>query len=185
MSPSAQDPTADQASQVCLNSHVLDNYIDLSTSRIPLLPQRYLWMSTLVSYHSIPVVLTSNFNSLLDARASSVPVRLLPYSLVPGMKINSLVYHKAVAVVTKQHAACSPASATDIVNLPATQASSSKSKKKTLISKFLLSFSFSYFKVLSLCFSRPVDAVYSGTGQGPYCTHTKRRCKFCYGRSCP
>ena len=163
----------------------LTTILILSTSRIPLLPRRYPWMLTLVSHPSIPVVLTLNFKSRPDARASSDPVRLLPYSLVPGMKINSLVYHKAVAVVTKQHAARSPASATDIVNLPATQASSSKSKKKTPISKFLLSFSFSYFNVLSLCFSRPIDAVYSGTGQGPYCTCTKRRCNFCYGRSCP
>ena len=100
-------------------------------------------MSTLVIHHSIPVVLTLKFNSRLDARASSVPVRLFPYFLVPGMKINSLVYHKALAIVTKQHAARSPASATDIINLLATQASSSKSKKRTSISTFLLSFAFS------------------------------------------
>jgi hypothetical protein len=43
-----------------------------------------------------------------DPRASSLPVRLLAYSLVPGMSINSPLFHKAVAVIAKQQHTVQP-----------------------------------------------------------------------------
>jgi hypothetical protein len=39
---------------------------------------------------------------VLEARASSLPVRLLPYSLVPGISFHSPLYLKAVSVISKQ-----------------------------------------------------------------------------------
>ena len=64
---------------------------------------------------------------LSDVRASSLPVRLLPFSLVPGMSINSRHFIKAVSILTKQREAAS------ISNKAGDLASSSvsKGKKKT------------------------------------------------------
>jgi hypothetical protein len=75
---------------------------------------------------------------ILDARASSVPVRLLAYALVPGISINSLSFHKAVAIIAKQQAAMQPpASAPCVVDSPTAQASSSKGRKKPQAGRFL------------------------------------------------
>jgi hypothetical protein len=69
--------------------------------------------------------------NFLDARASSVPVRLLAYAQVPGISIESLSFHKAVAIIAKQQTAMQlPASASCVVDSPAAQASFSKGKKK-------------------------------------------------------
>jgi len=37
-----------------------------------------------------------------ETRASSLPVRLLPFSLVPGITINSPLFLKAVSIISKQ-----------------------------------------------------------------------------------
>ena len=63
-----------------------------------------------------------------DVRASSLPVRLLPYSMVPGMKINSRSFSKAVSIITKQQEN-SLAGARNVDN-PIAGGSVSKGKKK-------------------------------------------------------
>ena len=53
-----------------------------------------------------------------------MPVRFLPYSLVPGMSINSPLFHKAVAVIAKQqHIIQPPVSAPGTSSLGATDPS--------------------------------------------------------------
>jgi hypothetical protein len=70
------------------------------------------------------------FSLSLDARASSLPVRLLPYSLVPGIRISSRPFLKAVSIITKQHESANIQVATRITDVPAASASVPKGKKK-------------------------------------------------------
>jgi hypothetical protein len=57
-------------------------------------------MVHLVSHLNFLLIIHLSF--FTEARASSMPVRLLPFSLVPGITINSPLFLKAVSIVTKQ-----------------------------------------------------------------------------------
>jgi hypothetical protein len=72
------------------------------------------------------------------------PVRLLPYSLVPGILHTSPLFFKAVSVIAKQQStAAATSDSTAAFNAPA--AFISKGKKKNHPGKFVsLSYSFSY-----------------------------------------
>jgi hypothetical protein len=64
-------------------------------------------------------------NCFSDARASSLPVRLLPFSLVPGIAINSRPFLKAVSVIAKQQE-----TSTNLSRVGNTSSSTSVSKGK-------------------------------------------------------
>lgn len=70
--------------------------------------------------------ISRNQISFSEVRASSLPVRLLPFSMVPGMTTYSRNFVKAVSLVKKQHVESTVSS-----TIPdATTASTSKPKGK-------------------------------------------------------
>jgi hypothetical protein len=62
----------------------------------------------------------------LDAQVQSMPVRLLPYALIPGMVLSSPLFLKAISVISKQQAFAPTGSANTLALID----SSSKGKKK-------------------------------------------------------
>lgn len=86
-------------------------------------------------------LLVQHTHYLVDVQVNSAPVRLLPYSLVPGMTFNSPLFLKAVSVIAKQQNSSS-AVPTGSVNTPI--ASTSKGKKKIKSGMFYSFLSCSY-----------------------------------------
>ena len=71
-------------------------------------------------------ILYTTFNIHLDIEHQAAPVRLLPYSLIPGISLSSPLFFKAVSVIAKQQ------------NSPLTTSSASSSKgKKSQPGKFI------------------------------------------------
>ena len=91
--------------------------------------RRTLWTLTRVC-DSFLIYSFYFLNPFADARASSLPVRLLPFSTVPGIIINSRHFLKAVSLIAKQCEAPGPATVTPVVDYPVDSASTSKGKKK-------------------------------------------------------
>lgn len=71
-----------------------------------------------------------------DVQVQNSPVRMLPYSLVPGMLTSSRPYFKAITVISKQRQ--TPDKLPIVSNSPA--ASSSKGKKGTQGTFLIFSF---------------------------------------------
>lgn len=65
---------------------------------------------------------------LADGRASSLPVRQMPYSLVPGIIINSRPFLKAVSIITKQQETANIASR--VIDTPVAGSSIPRGKEK-------------------------------------------------------
>ena len=80
----------------------------------------------------------------LDVPSKTLTVRLLPYSLVPGMTLSSPLFIKAVETIAKQQE--QPSKKVAYVSLKSSAASSSKDKKKAPSGEFFLFYySFSSF----------------------------------------